>query len=626
MIGRRLNRLSGRCNEALTVASIVGREFTLAQIIPLVEEVTEDRLIEILEEALASRVIEELPQSMGRYQFTHALIQETLAGELSTTRKVRLHSRIAEALEELYGDAADAHAAELAHHFAEAQTLTGSDKVVHYSLLAGERALSSQAYEDALAHFEKGLVARDITLSGTEAATDEEAADLLFGLARAQSATVVSHQFEEAFATLSRAFEYYAEAGNVTQAVAAAEVHIATSATRIPGVAELNARALTLVPVDSHEAGRLLSRYGAILGAAEGDYQGAQQALGRAIAIARREADVALELQALTFAADVSGLHLHWQESVDNGMRAIELATSDENSWSNQGSRFWTMLGLLRVGDLDAARPYAFALRDVAERRSTQRQLASNCFAGITWLSCGEGNWKEGRESSDRGLELSSVNPIHLFPRALLEHETGETAQGEVYLERLLEAARQAGPYQLLASGMTSSAIGAIARITGVTDRFDIAELAAAEVLSAQSVSPPWVMYARAGLALLAVHKGIQSAAEEHYTNLLGQRGTMIETISSVDRLLGLLSRTMANVDQAVTHFEDAMAFCRKAGYRPELAWTCCDYADTLRERDADGDRAKAITMLDESLAISSELGMRPLMERVLSRREILKA
>ena len=37
-------------------------------------------------------------------------------------------------------------------------------------------------------------------------------------------------------------------------------------------------------------------------------------------------------------------------------------------------------------------------------------------------------------------------------------------------------------------------------------------------------------------------------------------------------------------------------------------------------------DREKAIALLDESLAISSELGMRPLMERVLSRRDILKA
>ena len=59
---------------------------------------------------------------------------------------------------------------------------------------------------------------------------------------------------------------------------------------------------------------------------------------------------------------------------------------------------------------------------------------------------------------------------------------------------------------------------------------------------------------------------------------------------------------------------------------RTELAWTCFDYADSLRERRGEGDRAKAITLLDESLTISSDLGMRPLMERVLSRRETLKA
>ncbi len=57
VIGRRLNRLSQRCNEALTVASIVGREFTFSQIRPLVEEVTEDHLLEVLEVSLSARVI-----------------------------------------------------------------------------------------------------------------------------------------------------------------------------------------------------------------------------------------------------------------------------------------------------------------------------------------------------------------------------------------------------------------------------------------------------------------------------------------------------------------------------------------------------------------------------------------
>ena len=132
----------------------------MSQLRPLVEEVTEDRLFEILEEALAARVIEELPQSVGRYQFTHALIQETLSGELSLTRRVRLHARIAEALEALYGDQAESHAPELAHHFAQAEAVTDSGKLVHYSLLAGERALEGYAWEEALGHFQRALDAK----------------------------------------------------------------------------------------------------------------------------------------------------------------------------------------------------------------------------------------------------------------------------------------------------------------------------------------------------------------------------------------------------------------------------------------------------------------------------------
>jgi hypothetical protein len=94
----------------------------------------------------------------------------------------------------------------------------------------------------------------------------------------------------------------------------------------------------------------------------------------------------------------------------------------------------------------------------------------------------------------------------------------------------------------------------------------------------------------------------------------------MLWTTISVDRLLGLSYQVMENPDQAAAHFEDALAFCRKAGYRPELAWTCCDYADTLLSRNGEGDRAMASLLLNESLSIATELGMRPLMERVGAR------
>jgi len=355
-----------------------------------------------MDEAVGAHMIEEEPQSVGRYQITHALIRETLLEELSTTRRVRLHARIAQAMEELYGDNAETCAAELAHHFAEAQIELGPDKLARYSLMAGERALASYAYEDALAHFERGLVARDISLSGTEAASDEEAAGLLFGLARAQAATVEVYQLVEAFALLCRAFEYYADAGNIAMAVAAAEFPVAPIPFQMPGVAELMVRALALVPADSHEAGRLLSRYGGILGNTESSYEGAQQAFGGAIVIARREGDLPLELQTLSYAAVVSGQHLRWQESVDNGLRAIELATGDENPYYEVVSRYWTAICLLDMGNLDAARSHALALRDLVERRrSTPRQHAGLGFGPITSLACLEGDWKAGREYSD---------------------------------------------------------------------------------------------------------------------------------------------------------------------------------------------------------------------------------
>ncbi len=191
------------------------------------------------------------------------------------------------------------------------------------------------------------------------------------------------------------------------------------------------------------------------------------------MAIARNEGDVPLEVQTFTYAAVVSGQHLHWHESVENGLRAIELAVGDENPFSDVVSRYWTAVCLLYMGDLDAARPHSLVLRDLAERGSSPRQLASLGFAPITSLSCLEGNWQAGREYSDRGLEVSHQNAQALFSRVMLEHETGESALGDAYLERLLEATPR---FEFLAHARTPMTIAAIARITGVPDRLEIAE------------------------------------------------------------------------------------------------------------------------------------------------------
>ncbi len=93
-----------------------------------------------------------------------------------------------------------------------------------------------------------------------------------------------------------------------------------------------------------------------------------------------------------------------------------------------------------------------------------------------------------------------------------------------------------------------------------------------------------------------------------------------------LDSVGGILSHTDGDHSAAGAHFGDSLQFCRSAGYRPELAWTCSDYSDMLLGRDDLGDRDKATELQDEACAIAQELGMIPLLERVLAQREMLKA
>ena len=202
----------------------------------------------------------------------------------------------------------------------------------------------------------------------------------------------------------------------------------------------------------------------------------------------------------------------------------------------------------------------------------------------------------------------------------------GEFEEGASNIDTLGETFR-AGSMPAGDGSVLALTVALASRITGAADRLDVAEKAALAALAAPSPRHDGTIQARTGLALLAVHRQDAEAAGEQYSALESQQGTLLPLGAiCFDCRLGLLAHATGELDNAAGHFEGVLAFCRKAGYRPELAWSLCDYADMLLEQSGDGDREAATTMLDESLQISSELGMRPLMERVLSRREILKA
>ena len=364
--------------------------------------------------------------------------------------------------------------------------------------------------------------------------------------------------------------------------------------------------------------GHLLVRYGEALGRQLRDYEGALSALDQALAIATRDNDLAMERRVLTIKADIKYNQMHYRESLESSLRAVELGLMDShNRVERDPSNWYALRALIGLGDIKKARPFAKNYLAQVERSHDRFSMAQALHANQT-LFLLEGNWASARAFGDRGLAVDHRDARLLNNRAIIEYQTGESVEGDGYLERLVETINisQPGDIECAVAPMT---IGLAARLTGVTRRFDVAELAAETVLSSPAIRPLSEIWVRTGLALLAVHRGDNTAAREQYIALRAWPGAMSPLhVVQPSRILGLLSQTMGNLDQAVAHFEDALAFCRK-GYRPELAWSCCDYSDALLQRAGPGDRQKAITLLDESLAIATELGMRPLIERVVA-------
>jgi DNA-binding SARP family transcriptional activator len=615
-IGRRLERLSEPCNESLRIAAVIGREFSLVQLTRLIDDLTEDELLEALEEALAAHVIEELHGTPGGYQFTHALIQGTLADELSQTRRVRLHARIAEALEELYGSRADVHAAELAHHFAAAQSVLGAGKVVRYSMLAGEAALAGYAPKQALEHFERALGARG------DRVMDDEAAELHFGVGRAQLATLTQGELTSAVSSLRKAFDHYLETGDAARAVAVASFPLPLSlGFHYTDAPSWISSALTLVPADSHEAGALLTQHGGFIGFLAGGYAEAERAFEGALAIAEREHDEGLEQRTLAAAAFVDAFHLRWESCLTTGARAIAVLSSAADPGIEIQARRSVAWALVATGKLEEGKLQTAAALGLAQRLRGTWWVTSASFSHAL-LCMYEGDWNAAREVSELGLTADPRDPRHLGLRAVLESEPGDPDESAAYLDRLQEfVANVAPPGSSAAYVFVSNSIMLASGAAEDDVRLEAARAAAAGVLALPRLSPALALYSRSALALIAAQSGDVEAARVLYGEIESQRGTASFFLPlTFDRLLGRLAATFGDFDLATSHFESGLAFCERADYRPEYGRTARDYADALRRRAGPGDDAKAVELEETALATARDLGMPRLTAELLGR------
>jgi DNA-binding CsgD family transcriptional regulator len=155
-VERRAAQLSDAGRHILSLAAVAGQRFDV-ELLKALTGADESGLLQSIKELLAAGLVVE--ESADRFAFRHALTREAVRAGLLARERKALHRAIAEAIERVHGPspaALEAHVADLAYHFYEAEVW---DRVLPYAPRAGERAQALYAPRAAVEHFTRALEA-----------------------------------------------------------------------------------------------------------------------------------------------------------------------------------------------------------------------------------------------------------------------------------------------------------------------------------------------------------------------------------------------------------------------------------------------------------------------------------
>lgn len=279
----------------------------------------------------------------------------------------------------------------------------------------------------------------------------------------------------------------------------------------------------------------------------------------------------------------------------------------------------------LARGDLTGAHRSADALWNLAhespDAMSEGGQTVlweANLLKGL--VAYAEGEWRMAKIH----FRYCHENPVD-HPRqwelhaawAMLENEVGHRAEARRRLKSVTGDGEERDAERLSMAAFISASIG---RTTKNTRMLDAAERLGRQVLSL-GVGNQVEARARVALAFVAVERGDMSSAREQYNALLSYRGVMLNGHPPVtDRVLGVLAKTLGRIDDAASHFEDALALCRDR-FHGEQGHVSYEYAVLLFARRGTGDRERAIELMFDAYGKSfwvSHDRMGPLHKKVM--------
>jgi class 3 adenylate cyclase len=603
VVGRRIERLGDEVRKALSLAAVIGRDFEV-DLLLRVSEQTEDDLLELLEQAVAASVLVESASVAGRFSFSHSVINHTLYEDLGTTRRARLHRRVAEALEEILGADPGERVAELAQQWGKATTGVDLPKAVSYARMAGERALDELAPDEALRWFQQ---ARELQVQQPEVDLAERC-DLLIGLGEAQR-QVGEAGFRE---TLLEASKLASELSDADRAARAA---LANNRGQQSFFGEVDAERLafleTALELDGFRnparCARLIS-----LQALELQYSSEperRQALSEeALALAREAGDPRTLAYVLR---DCGFLMNDGPETVDVrrslGRELLEKAAD----LRDPALEFWAALLEVWVsaesGDVERVEPSLRRLRDLADELG---QPTLRWFS-LYFTACGaalHGDLQNAERIAEEALQVGAdagQSDAFMIYGAL--YTSARFYQGGIEeVVELVEESVEANP------GLPSWRAGLAAVYCWVGRKEEGAALVE------EATRDRFEHIPRDGLrsTALALYADAASLADEKeaaavlYELMEPWAGLIVwngaNCYGYVDMYMGMLAATLGWDDRADEHFASACEFQEANGMPVWAARTHLGWAEALAAR---GEAARARAEADCALALSREHG-----------------
>lgn len=603
VIGRRLVRLSPAANDALSLAAVIGSEFTLV-VLHEVQADDEDALVSALDEALAARLL--IETGVGEYRFAHALVRSTLYDELGLTARVRLHRRVGVALESVRPD--DVFA--LAHHFGLAAAAGESERAARYTLLAAQQAHRALAIDDA----------KNLSLVALELLEDADnrplRCDALTALGEAQR-HLGEAEYRE---TLLSAARLAREANDVDRLVAATLAN-GGGVSDVPGTDDerielIEAALVAIGSSDSSERARLLALMAYELGAFGGS--ASERSFGiadEALAMARRLNDEPTMTSVLHLYADAirvpHTLAARLATTAENVALADALGDPVALGWALQDHGF----ALGERGD-------AYAMFDGIERAGViGREYGVVSLSRAPYIVEASRAIHEGR--------IADADPlVHEAFRVL--SETGHRSAFAFYAGQLIALRRDQGrldellPVVTQASAENPTLSAFTAALCLIHAELDQPEKALPLLQSLVEDDCAAIPYDNLWLLTLCNCADISTQLGDSATAAVlldrlapfhDQFAYFVTSVGSVAHFIGSLLATLGRFDEADARFAHAAEMETSNGAVTCLARTRLDWARMLLQRAAPDDRARARSLLADVISTAQTVGL-PTVER----------